>query len=104
MSNSHSNGLLRSIQPMHFTEAEVQRIVSLFQDYYASDNREILTFVGEQYNERLGVTSCVYSLNIDIDHSRTSMIRSIGVSNLIFNRIIQEIHNVVPRNSWVRVF
>ena len=60
ISNSHSNGSSKSIQPMHFTEAEVQQIVSLFQHYYASDNHEVLTFVGEQYNERLGVTSCVY--------------------------------------------
>ena len=99
MSNSCSNGYSKSIQPMRFTEAEVQLIVSLFQDYYMSDNRKILTFIGEQYNERLGVTILVYSLNVDIDRSRTSMIRLIGVLNSVFNRIIKEIHNVVPRNS-----
>ena len=32
------------------------------------------------------------------------MIRSIGVLNSIFNQIIYKIHNVVPCNSWVRVF
>ena len=66
---------------MHFTESEVQWIVSLFQDYYMSDNCEILTFIGEQYNEQLGVNSHIYLLNVDIDHSRTSMIRLIGVLN-----------------------
>ena len=45
MSNSHSNGLSKSIQPMHFTEAELQQIVSLFRDYYMFDNHEILTFI-----------------------------------------------------------
>ena len=104
MSNSHSNGSSKSIQPMHFTEAEVQQIVSLFQDYYMSDNCEILTFIGEQHNELLDVNSQIYLLNIDIDRSRTSIIRLIGVLNLVFNRIIEEIRNVFPQNSWVRVF
>ena len=47
MSTSHSNGSSKSIQPMHFTEAEVQRIVNLFQDHYMSSNCEILTFIGQ---------------------------------------------------------
>ena len=103
MSNSRSDGSSKSIQPMHFTEAEVQWIESLFRDYYMFGNCEILTFIGEQYNEQLSLNSRVYLLNIDIDHSRTSMIRLMGVLNLVFNRIIEEIH-VVPCNCWVRVF
>ena len=51
----------------------------------------------------MGSNSRVYSLNVDIDHSRTSMIRLIGILNSVFNRIFDEI-NVVPHNSWVRVF
>ena len=35
---------------------------------------------------------------------RLLTIRLIGVLNSVFNRIIEEIHNVVPCNSWVRVF
>ena len=65
---------------------------------------KFLHFFGERYNEWLGLNSYIYSLNVDIDHTRTSMIRLIGVLNLVFNRIIEEIHNVVPSNSWVRVF
>ena len=61
------------------------------------NNCEILTFIGEQYNERLDVNSCIYSWNVDINCSGTS-IRSISVLNSVFNRIIEEIHNVVPCN------
>ena len=68
------------------------------------NNCEILTFIGEQYNERLRLNSRVYLLNVDIDCSRTSLIRLIGVLNSVFNRMIEEIHNVVPCNCWVRIY
>ena len=52
----------------------------------------------------MDVNSHVYLLNVDVSCSRTSMIRLISVLNSVFKRIIEEIHNVVPHNSWVRVF
>ena len=50
------------------------------------------------------MTSHVCTSNVDLGSSRVTMNRLISILTNVFDRIIAEIHQYVPLNSWVRVF
>ena len=62
---------------MHFTDDEVNRIVSLFDDARHVCIGNALTFVESVRNDRSRVTSCVYRLNFNLDESCITMSSSL---------------------------
>ena len=73
---------------MHFTDAEVNRITSLFDADHHIDLENALTFVESVYNGRLRVTSHVYKLNVNVGESHITMNRLILVLSNMFDETI----------------
>ena len=90
-------------RPLCFTNQELERIVSLF-DARCDDVGDILSHVENVCNDRLRLISHVYSLNVEINHSRFLMSMLIATSPNVLDRIVQEIEHRVPHDSYVRMF